>query len=76
MLVLSRKKEQTIMIGENVEVVIIDVRRNRVRLGFRCPSDVAIMRKELRRGSDERFSDYPLAQDECPLVGAGVEKGL
>ena len=39
MLVLSRRKDESIMIGENVEIRIVDVRGNKVRLGITGPKD-------------------------------------
>jgi carbon storage regulator len=47
MLVLSRKKQESIRIGDDIEVVVLEVARNRVRLGFRCPPNVSITRNEL-----------------------------
>ena len=47
MLVLSRSTDESIMIGEDVEVIIIDVRRNKVRLGINAPKSVAVHRKEV-----------------------------
>jgi carbon storage regulator len=49
MLVLSRKKGQRIVIGDNIEVTIIEVRGDRVKLGFAGPPDVAIHREEVYR---------------------------
>ncbi len=60
MLVLSRCKDESIMIGENVEVIIIDVRGNKVRLGITAPKDVSVNRKEvyktLQRGKNHEES--------------------
>jgi len=47
MLVLSRKKLESIRIGDGIEVVVLEVGRNRVRLGFKCPPHVSITRAEL-----------------------------
>jgi carbon storage regulator len=52
MLVLSRKKQEVIRIGDNIEVLVIEVGRNRVRLGFRCPGDVSIARAELPQNAE------------------------
>jgi carbon storage regulator len=49
MLVLSRKKDQRIMIGNNVEVTVIEIRGDRVKLGFIGPSEVPIHREEVFR---------------------------
>ncbi|MDR1535349.1 MAG: carbon storage regulator CsrA [Planctomycetota bacterium] len=47
MLVLSRRKDETIMIGDDVEITIVDVRGDAVRLGIRAPRDVSVHRKEI-----------------------------
>lgn len=47
MLVLTRKIHQSIVIGDAVEVVVLEVRGEQVRLGIRAPKDVAVHRKEI-----------------------------
>lgn len=47
MLVLSRKTDESIQIGDDIEVKVLEVRGNRVRLGIAAPSDVAIHRSEV-----------------------------
>ncbi len=47
MLVLSRQKDESIMIGDNVEITIVDVRGDKVRLGISAPRDVTVHRKEI-----------------------------
>jgi creatinine deaminase len=47
MLVLSRQRDQSVMIGDEVEVRVIDVRGEKVRLGFVAPRNVDVHRKEV-----------------------------
>ena len=47
MLVLTRKLHQSIMIGEEIEVVVLEVRGEQVRLGIRAPKNVTVHRKEI-----------------------------
>ena len=47
MLVLSRQKDQTIMIGDNIEITIVDVRGDKVRIGITAPSEIPVHRKEV-----------------------------
>jgi len=49
MLVLSRKANQRIMIGDSIEVVVLSVRNGNVKLGFKAPHDVPIHREESYR---------------------------
>jgi carbon storage regulator len=47
MLIISRKAEEVFTIGEDVEICILDILSDRVKIGIRAPRDVKIMRKEL-----------------------------
>ena len=47
MLVLTRKENESIMIGDNIEVKILDVRENQVRVGVDAPREVTVHRKEI-----------------------------
>ncbi len=47
MLVLSRQKDESIMIGDEVEITIVDVRGDKVRLGINAPRSIAVHRKEI-----------------------------
>jgi carbon storage regulator len=47
MLVLSRQKDESIMIGDNVEITIVDVRGDKVRLGISAPRDIPVHRREV-----------------------------
>lgn len=47
MLVLTRKTNQSIMIGDDVEVTVLSVSRDKIRLGIAAPKDVAVFRKEV-----------------------------
>ena len=47
MLVLSRKWNESVMIGDDVEIVVVEIRYDKVRLGFRAPAEVPIHRREV-----------------------------
>ncbi|MBS1720754.1 MAG: carbon storage regulator CsrA [Armatimonadetes bacterium] len=47
MLVLTRKVGQSIVIGNDIEVVVLEVRGEQVRVGIRAPKNVAVHRKEI-----------------------------
>lgn len=47
MLVLTRKKEQSVVINENVEITILDIQGDQVRIGINAPKNVSIYRKEI-----------------------------
>ncbi|KAA0228261.1 MAG: Carbon storage regulator [Fimbriimonadales bacterium] len=47
MLVLTRKVHQSIIIGDSIEVVVLEVRGEQVRLGIRAPKNVTVHRQEI-----------------------------
>ncbi|MHC4088349.1 MAG: carbon storage regulator CsrA [Planctomycetota bacterium] len=47
MLVLSRQKDESIMIGDDVEITIVDVRGDKVRLGITAPKEIPVHRMEV-----------------------------
>jgi len=47
MLVLSRRKDETIMIGDDVEITVVDIKGDTVRLGINAPRSVSVHRKEI-----------------------------
>jgi carbon storage regulator len=47
MLVLSRQRDETIMIGDDIEITVVDIRGEKVRLGINAPPHVPVHRKEV-----------------------------
>ena len=47
MLALTRKKGESLMIGNNVEVTVLDVRGDQVKIGITAPKEVPVYRKEV-----------------------------
>ncbi len=54
MLVLSRKVDEQIIIGDNIRVTVVSIRGNQVRLGFEAPPSVPIFREELHTAPEPR----------------------
>ena len=61
MLVLTRKSNQSIMIGDDIEVTVLAIMGEKVRIGIQAPRDIPVFRKEV----------YLEIQDES----VGTEKG-
>jgi carbon storage regulator len=55
MLVLSRKKDEVVTVGDNIEIMVIDIRGDRVRLGIKAPPEISVHRQEV----------YDAIQQEC-----------
>ncbi len=47
MLVLSRQRDESITIGDNVQVTVVDIRGDKVRLGIIAPAEIPVHRKEV-----------------------------
>ena len=61
MLILTRRQNETLMIGENITVTVLGVKGTQVRLGINAPKDVAVHREEIfeRIHAEGRESDAP-----------------
>jgi len=47
MIVMSRQRDESIMIGDDVEIIIVDVRGDKVRLGITAPKSIPVHRREI-----------------------------
>lgn len=47
MLVLSRKKGEAVLIGDDIELTVLEIIGDTVRIGIKAPSEIGILRKEL-----------------------------
>jgi len=61
MLVLSRKRNETIIINGDIRITVVDIRGNQVRLGIEAPDSVGIFREELCERAREDIARAPLA---------------
>ena len=49
MLILTRRVDERIFIGDNITLCVLDIEGNRVRLGLEAPKDIAILREEIHQ---------------------------
>lgn len=47
MLVITRKTDESIVIGDNIEITVLEVGKDRIRIGINAPKEVRILRKEI-----------------------------
>ena len=70
MLVLSRQRDESIMIGDDVEIIIVDVRGDKVRLGITAPKSIAVHRREIydaiQREKNEKKNSEQQPREESP----------
>jgi carbon storage regulator len=70
MLVLSRQRDESIIIGDNVVVTIVDVRGDKVRLGIQAPAEVSVHRREVYEAiqrENRRAAEIPA--DDARKIG-------
>ena len=71
MLVLSRKRNESVVINDNIVVTIVDVRGDKVRIGIEAPRDVAVHRQEVLEailGEKLKFSENPSEETSGSVV--------
>ena len=70
MLVLSRQVDETIMIGDDIEVTVVDIRGDKVRLGITAPKEIAVHRKEVYEAIKRENRDAARVKPEdLPHIG-------
>lgn len=82
MLVLSRQRDETIMIGDEIEITVVDIRGDKVRLGITAPTKIAVHRKEVyeaikaenRQAAKSMSPDAAIASIERPAISPGPAK--
>lgn len=70
MLVLSRQRDESIIIGDNVVITVVDVRGDKVRLGIDAPTEIPVHRREVYEAiqrENRRASE--IAADDARQVG-------
>ena len=48
MLILTRKENETILIGENISIKVVEIRGRQVRIGIEAPADILVLREEMK----------------------------
>ena len=60
MLILTRRVGETVMIGDEIEVTVLGVKGNQVRLGVKAPRDVAVHREEILERIKRENNEIPV----------------
>lgn len=63
MLVLSRKKNESIIINNDITIVVVEIRGDKVRLGVEAPKEVPVHRREVYEAIKRNESDHRAASD-------------
>lgn len=83
MLVLSRYRDESIYIGDDIVITVVDVRGDRVRLGIQAPSNVSVHRQEIydaivreKHAVKEPLKAEETAKPKKPVEGPPLERKL
>ncbi len=75
MLVLTRKSNQSIMIGDDIEVSVLAIMGEKVRIGIQAPRDVPVFRKEVYLEIQQERADSPKdAREEVDAALRGLTR--
>ncbi|RKY27644.1 MAG: carbon storage regulator [Planctomycetota bacterium] len=74
MLVLSRQKNETIMIGDTIEITIVDVKGDKVRVGINAPLEIPVHRKEIYDAIKRENIEASTVETEPLAAAAGLFK--
>lgn len=66
MLVLSRKKNESIIINGNIVVTVVEIRGDKTRLGIEAPPDVPVNRREVQDAIDRNKAAASVQSDNLP----------
>ena len=75
MLVLSRHRDETIMIGDDIEITVVDIKGDKVRIGINAPRDIQVHRKEVYEAIKRENTDSSRVQLD-DLTGADQVRPL
>jgi len=65
MLVLSRKKNESIVINDDITIVVVEIRGDKVRLGVEAPKEVPVHRREVFDAIQRNKEDKTVTQEEA-----------
>jgi carbon storage regulator len=75
MLVLTRKKDESIIIGDDIEIVISEISEDKVKLAIKAPKSVKIFRKELIKAvEDENVKSLEISTADISKLSDAIKK--
>ncbi|PAF53307.1 carbon storage regulator [Helicobacter sp. 13S00482-2] len=75
MLILSRKPDESIVIGDNITIKVISIDRGSVKLGFQAPPNTLILRSELKEAiaSENKKASVDISNDTLDSIGKHIK---
>lgn len=76
MLILSRKKDESIIIGDEIKIKVIDIDGNRIQLGIEAPESITIHREEVYKEIQEENKMAAMEKVDLSKLAANLKKGV
>ncbi|HWR62678.1 MAG TPA: carbon storage regulator CsrA, partial [Clostridia bacterium] len=74
MLVLTRKKDESIIIGDDIEIIVSEISEDKVKIAIKAPKNVRIFRKELMKAvEDENVKSAEISGIDIGKLGEAVK---
>jgi len=75
MLVLTRKKDESIIIGDDIEIIVSEISEDKVKIAIKAPKNVRIFRKELMKAvEDENMKSAEISGIDVGKLGEVIKK--
>ena len=75
MLILSRKLNESIMIGDRVEISVVDIKGDQVKLGIKAPRDIKVFRQEVYQAIQMENRAAAQADTNLPVIDTMLDPG-
>ncbi len=75
MLVVTRKTDESIIIADNIEIAVLEITKDRVKIGITAPRDMKIIRNELKNTQNENFEASQALSKEAISALLSMMKG-
>lgn len=65
MLVVSRKNGESVCLGDDIKITVVDIKGSRIRLGVVAGEDELILRAEMKEGSGQKLAEFRKASTKA-----------
>lgn len=76
MLILTRRIGEKLLIGDDIEVIVLDINRNQAKIGIKAPRELTVLREELFIRDKRESMGYAEAETEVEAEVVEKEKAL
>ena len=74
MLVLTRRRGESVLIGDKVEITIVEIQGDKIKIGVSAPKKIEVLRKELVSQAKDANKEAAFAEVGLDILGKAVKK--